>query len=154
MSLQWAMKMYESQMQVTLFYGGDWSWTLHADYATLQKSLTATTISNEIKLQPSARQAAAAFMDEKQFTVLHESTWDAATSSDNYYHRLMHFIRFFVQGVIVYACMRGREEIAFCEGDEFSIIDEKTVSFQMKRYYKSCKLDVQYISPINLLELL
>ena len=56
----------------------------------------------------------------------------------------MHFICFFVQGVIVYACMRGREEIAFCEVDEFLIIDEKTVSFQMKRDYKSCKLDAQY----------
>ena len=40
--------------------------------------------------------------------------------------------------------MRGREEIAFCEVDKFLVIDEKTVSFQMKRDYKSCKLDAQY----------
>ena len=83
MSLQRAFKTYESQMKIFHIYG-DWSWTSHQDYEAVRKSLTATTIANEIKLAPSARKTSAAFMDKNQFKVLHKSTWDAAISSDNH----------------------------------------------------------------------
>ena len=47
-----------------------------------------------------------------------------------------------VQAVIVFACLRGRDEIALCEIDEL-VADDNTIHFQMKRDYKSHKVDAQ-----------
>ena len=46
-----------------------------------------------------------------------------------------------IQGVLVFACMRASDEIAFCEVDEFTELDDTTISFQMRRDFKSMKLD-------------
>ena len=44
----------------------------------------------------------------------------------------------------MYACLCGKDEIALCEVDEFCILDERSIRFQMKRDFKSMKLDAHY----------
>ena len=143
-SLQRALKMYERQMQLSHIYGEDWSWANSEAYRDVRKTLKVTTIQNEMKLEPSKSKTLAEFMNEEQFQVLHNYTWDSAQRSDNVVQKLTHFIRYLIQGILVYACLRARDEIAFCEVDEFSIIDERTIKFQMKRDFKSMKLDAHY----------
>jgi hypothetical protein len=83
-------------------------------------------------------------MSEEQFTALHQFTLDSALSSENFGEKLLHFIRYLVQAVIVFGCLRGRDEISLCQVDEFSIIDDYSFMFQMKRQFKSLKLDASY----------
>ena len=100
----------------------------------------ATTIKNEMKLEPSKSKTLAEFMDKEQFNVLHEFTWQSAQRKENVMEKLLHFVRYLIQGILVYACLRGRDEIALCEVDVFCMLDERSIRFQMKRDFKSIKL--------------
>ena len=53
----------------------------------------------------------------------------------------MQYICFLIIGILLYSCCRGHEEIAFCQVDEFAQINKQSILFQMKRDYKSHKLD-------------
>jgi hypothetical protein len=143
-SLMRAMKMFESQNMLTAQYGEDWSWRTSLHYKKLRCVLARTTIRNEIALCPNPKTTAAAHMSEEQFNTLHNYTLELSNSSENFHEKLTHCIRYFAQGLLMFACLRGRDELALCQVDEFTIIDEATISFQMRRDYKSHKLDAQY----------
>ena len=83
-------------------------------------------------------------MSEEQFNYLHSYTWTMAMCAKTYTDYLLHAIMFFIQGLLVFGCLRAREETAACILGEFNILDEQTIEFQMKRDYKSHKLDANY----------
>ena len=75
--------MYKKQMHVSHLYGEEWSWSNPDAYIDVRKTLKATTIKNEMKLEPSKSKTLAEFMDKEQFNVLHEFTWQSAQRSEN-----------------------------------------------------------------------
>ena len=69
-------------MQLSHIYGEDWSWANSEAYQDVRKTLKVTTIKNELKLEPSKSKTLAEFMNEEQFQVLHNYTWDSAQRSE------------------------------------------------------------------------
>jgi hypothetical protein len=142
-SIMRACKMYEVQMGLTRCYGADWSWAKDPEYRQLRAALKRVTIDSEIKMDPSAKTTKADFMSEEQLHVLLDYVWNEAEKAESYSIKLMHFIHYFILSLLLFSCLRGRDEIAMCTADEITAIDENTLLFQMKRDYKSHKLNAQ-----------
>jgi hypothetical protein len=136
--------MYEVQMGLVTVYGADWSWARDAEYKVARAALKHCTIETEIKMDPAKRNSnKSEFMSEEQVKTMLDHVWDQAVNAENFCSKLSHLTRYFIISLLIFSCLRGREEIALCTVDEISIIDDESLLFQMKRDYKSHKLDAQ-----------
>ena len=130
-------------MKLTYIYG-DWSWTTADDYKKQCAALRRVTIDTELKMDPStSRTTKAEFMSEDQLNALLDYVWEEAEKAQKIAEKLMHFICYFIISLLLFSCLCGRDEISFCRVDEITQVDEDTLLFQMKRDYKSHKLDAQ-----------
>ena len=140
-SIQRALKLYEKKNKLIDHYGADWSWRNSTQYSQLRGALDRETVKNEMGLSPSKTDRAVDFMSEAQFFALLQELWNL---SENgllpFSTRLKYKLWYFILGVISFGCLRGREEIAYCLREEFEVISGGTISFQMKRPFKSHKL--------------